>query len=59
LFVVEAEFFALAVAVTLLEAGIGHPNREGFDVVVAADGLAVLAHRGAGDFTSPDHEGFF
>jgi hypothetical protein len=43
----------------LLEAGIGHPNREGFDVVVAADGLAVLAHRGAGDFTSPDHEGFF
>ena len=55
----EAEFVALAVDVTLLETGAGHPHREGFDVVVAADGLAVFPHRGAAEFTAPDHEGVF
>ena len=55
----EAEFVALAVDVTTLEAGAGHPHCEGFNVVIAADGLAVLAHRGAAKFTTPDHEGVF
>jgi hypothetical protein len=57
LFVVEAEFVALAVDVTSLEAGAGHPYREGFDVVVSADGLAIFAHWGAAEFTAPDDEG--
>ena len=55
----EAEFVALAVDVTLLEAGTGHPHREGFDVVVAADGLAVFAHWSAAEFSAPDDEGVF
>ena len=55
----EAEFVALAVDVSLLHAGTAHPHREGFDVVVASDRLAVFAHWRATEFSAPDHEGVF
>ena len=53
---VEAEFVGLAEDDAGLDAAAGEPHREGVDVVVAADGVAVLAHRRAAEFAAPDDQ---
>ena len=39
-----------------LHAAAGEPHRERVDVMVAAGGVAVLAHRRATEFAAPDDE---
>ena len=38
------------------DAAAGEPHGEGVDVMVAADGVAVFAHRRAAEFAAPDDE---
>jgi hypothetical protein len=39
-----------------LDAAAGQPHGEGVDVVVAADAVAIFAHRGAAELAAPDDE---
>ena len=52
----ETQFVRLPKNTSGLHAAAGKPHGEGVDVVIAAGGLAVFAHRCAPEFTAPDHQ---
>src|ERR1051325_3645822 len=53
----EAQFVGLADNRAGLDAPAGQPHREGVNVMIAACGVAVFAHRSAPEFAAPDDEG--
>ena len=53
---IEAQLVGLADRLAGLDAAAGQPHGVGFDVVVAADRAAHLAHRRAAEFSAPDHQ---
>src|SRR5207249_5192398 len=55
---IEPEFVRLAQTAAGLHAPAGKPHGERVDVMVAAGGVAVFAHRRAAKFAAPDHERF-
>ena len=53
----EADLIGLPVRVPGLDPAACHPEREGLDMVVAAELLPHLAQRSATELASPDHQG--
>src|SRR5262245_2494278 len=52
----ETELVGLAEGEAGADAGAREPHGHGVDVMVAADGVAVLAHRSAAKLPAPDDE---
>src|SRR5436309_2307868 len=54
---IETEFVGFAHGAAGFDAAASEPHGEGIDVVVAASGVAILAHRSAAKFAAPDDQG--
>ena len=52
----ESQFVGRADVCSGPYAAAGEPHGEGVDVVIAANAVAVLAHRSSAKFTSPNHQ---
>src|SRR3954471_4431066 len=53
---VKTELVALTQNMAGFDAAARHPHGKSIDVVIAAGGIAVLAHGRSAEFTAPDHE---